>query len=144
MKVRQTAGEADKVKAEFTRKLEDKQKEVDGMKEELSQQVHLKNEIFDLKAKIEELTEDVTKKDDLLTKGSSIEIRETEIYKSLQRDYNNLTKDYEAVRADLSNAQYEIRENMQRAEFLESENLDIKFRSNILEKFFSINAKNPK
>ena len=71
------------MKADFTKKLEDKQKELDSLKEELSQQVQLKNEIFDLKARLEELTQDVKKKDELLTKGSSIEIKETETFRQI-------------------------------------------------------------
>ena len=95
------------MKADLTKKLEDKQKELDSLKDELSQQVQLKNEIFDLKARIEELTQDVKKKDELLTKGSSIEIKETEEYRSLQRDLETLTTDYEEMRTQLSDSQYD-------------------------------------
>ena len=125
------------------RKLDDKQKELDSLKDELSLQVNLKNEIFDLKARLEELTADVKKKDELLTQGSSLEIKDTETYKMLMRDYDNLTQDFENVRVDLSNCQFELRDQISRMEEMEGENEQIKFKSNILDKFFQINVRNP-
>ena len=66
--------------------LEEKIREMEMIKEEMKDVMLYKNEIFDLKAKVAELHEEIIRKDAERELGQQMNLEDTSLVKSLRKD----------------------------------------------------------
>ena len=66
--------------------LEEKVREMEMIKEEMKDVMQYKNEIFDLKAKVAELHEEINRKDVERELGQQMNLEDTSLVKSLRKD----------------------------------------------------------
>ena len=69
-----------------------------------------KNEIFDLKAKVAELHEEINRKDNDRELGQQMNLEDTSLVKSLRKDFALCEKDLEDSKIELTHTKFTLEE----------------------------------
>ena len=88
----------------------DKDREMDTLREEMKEQVKLKNEIFDLKQTIQDLRAEIAKKDLEREQGLEMNLEDTQLVKTLRSEMMQVEKDYDEARNELVHTKYALNE----------------------------------
>ena len=89
------------------------------IKEEMKDVMQYKNEIFDLKAKVAELHEEINRKDAERELGQQMNLEDTSLVKSLRKDLAQCEKDLEDSRSELSHTKFALDEQVKNFENFE-------------------------
>jgi hypothetical protein len=123
--------------------LDEKIREMEIIKEEMKDVMQYKNEIFDLKAKVAELHEEINRKDAERELGQQMNLEDTSLVKTLRKEFQQLEKELEESRAEMTHTKYGLDEQINNFENFELQSRNLKRDNKIYEKLMKIETRSP-